>query len=162
DSAAQRQAERYFLNLKANSKEITGLLLATLKDADVRVREGSALALGQLDGSAKLALDQLIHMLKCDQSPTVRSACANSIRLVDGRSGVVYGALLQTMMKDPDSTVRLAAVANLREMPAPDREFIPDLLSGLKDSEKEVRIQTAFVLAKTRRLSEFISFILNA
>jgi HEAT repeat protein len=162
DTSAQREAEQYLRELKGDSKVIITLMIGALKDTDETVREGAAMAIGNREAPPKVTLTPLLAMLRNDPSARVRIACAGAVRQIDRRSPVVSKALITSMLQDRDSTVRGFAVANLRQMEPVEKADIPDVLTGLKDSDKDVRIQSAFLLAKTRRATELMPAVLDA
>lgn len=106
-----------------------------LSDADERVRQYSAWALGNLgEEGLKQAGLVLVETLK-DPSLPVKAAAAEAIGKLGGTDEMVE--LLSETLKDPDPVTRQAVVQALGWLEAPSS--YPALLTALRDREAPVR-----------------------
>jgi len=114
-----------------------------LQDYDFRVREESAISLGNI-GNAK-ATNDLIGASK-DEEPTVRAEVAVSLGKTKG--GGALEALIHTLKKDDDGAVRWRAAEALGDF-GPWQPITP-LCDALRDLDLAVQMAAAEALGKMK------------
>ena len=133
-------------------------LIRLLGDADPRLREGAALALGRMGVSARRALPALEQILK-DPSSAVRVQVALALWSIDQNADQSL-AMLNLILKDVDSTDRAEAIEAIgiigSEARPPIRGIYEILANGLKDREPRVRYQSAKQLWRRERQAKVI------
>lgn len=117
--------------------EVQAPLIAATRDVGVRVREGSALRLGEL--GAATATAALVERLHDDRWPRVRSAAARSLARV-GPSAAVDDALVAALA-DVAPSVRAVALRALGSRGA--RASLPAIIERFHDTEEDVTVRAA-------------------
>jgi HEAT repeat protein len=121
------------------------LLTRKLSDADARVREGAARALGRMGVSARSAVSALTRLLK-DPESSVRTQAALALWLIDQQADVAL-SVLNLILKDVDNkdrweTVEAIGTIAVQAQP-PIRGITEVLVNALKDRDIRVRLTAA-------------------
>jgi HEAT repeat protein len=119
-------------------------LLAAMRNPTPGVREGAALALGQIPAVAQTAVPELLRALG-DPEPSVRSGAAESLgAIAKGTAGAIPA--LKPLLRDPESMVRLHGCKALQSLGAEPGLFLPTLIALLDDSSQGSRSWAAYAI----------------
>ncbi|MEM1309285.1 MAG: HEAT repeat domain-containing protein [Cyanobacteria bacterium P01_H01_bin.153] len=124
-------------------------LITSLSDANSRVREDAAFALGQL-GQGNPSIFQALVDCFSDSSSDVRYRAARAL----GQIGRGDPNIVQTLIKclsDENSSVRYQSATVLGELKSSDPNIVQPLIECLSDENSSVRYQSAVVLGQLDR-----------
>jgi HEAT repeat protein len=118
-------------------------LQTALKDKEPRVRQYTALAIGELKASPADALP-LIALAQKDENIDVRIAAAVSL----GRFGISAVPQLIAAFRDPEQKVWFQAKEAILKMQANDKQLLPLMLKALKDEDPAVQQGAAYTMSR--------------
>jgi HEAT repeat protein len=143
------------------SRKVVPALVAALRDAEERVREGAAAALGRIADKAVNASeraddlrldavrDGLATTLRGDKSARVREAAATALGRMKGEARGAVGALAAAL-KDANPGTRAAAADALRRLGPDAEEALPEIQQVLQDraADRATRVQCALAVGR--------------
>jgi len=112
---------------------------------DANVRWRAVYALGRMGAEAKIAVPQLIALLKKDSDANVRSSAANVLGSIGAEAKDAVPQLI-LLLKDSNVNVRRSAASALERIGAETKIVVPELIPLLKDSDASVRSSAADAL----------------
>ena len=112
---------------------------------DANVRWRTVYALGRMGAEAKIAVPQLIALLKKDSDANVRSSAATVLGSIGAEAKDAVPQLI-LLLKDSNVNVRRSAASALERIGAETKIVVPQLIDLLKDSDTNVRSSAADIL----------------
>lgn len=135
EAANRRQAALALGEIgQAAANVVPDLIVSMKKEKDTDVRKTVIQMLGQMGPPAKLAVPELLKLLK-DKDKEITQAAVASLSLIGPGAIATFTAAL----KDPDKDMRRNVALVLLNMGPKAKEALPALVAGLKDPEEEIR-----------------------
>lgn len=131
--------------LQKLGKEATPVLAKGLRSADTFTRELAAMTLARMGTDAEGALEELIAVMKKDDSSMARANAASAVSLFPDRSADVL-PVLREFLDDSGPSLRKLAIYSLGNVGPKAASEVPRLVKLLSSDDPEVRAAVALAL----------------